>query len=143
MGYVAVGGCAIGLHGTGALYACRWLAGGNYPDMRMLLPTPVESAGYQLGLSPVKQCLCPALMEGPDATGGLTTYGILLRNLPSAVACGLVPPSPTQLRRLLAQRVGRVVEAHYGAGSLTLAIQDGPLAGGRGVSHGGQRRAAE
>lgn len=35
--------------------------------------------------------------------------------------------------RLLAQRVGRAVEAHYGAGSLTLAIQDGPLAGGRGV----------
>lgn len=30
---------------------------------------------------------------------------------------------------LLAQRVGRAVEAHYGAGSLTLAIQDGPLAG--------------
>ncbi|PNH08266.1 Bis(5'-adenosyl)-triphosphatase [Tetrabaena socialis] len=30
---------------------------------------------------------------------------------------------------LLAQRIGTVVERQYGAGSLTLAIQDGPLAG--------------
>ena len=31
--------------------------------------------------------------------------------------------------RLLAQRVGSVVEQHFGAESLTLAIQDGPAAG--------------
>ncbi|GLC72496.1 hypothetical protein PLESTF_001253800 [Pleodorina starrii] len=33
---------------------------------------------------------------------------------------------------LLAQRIGRVVEPHYGAQSLTLAIQDGACAGGSG-----------
>ncbi|PNW69919.1 hypothetical protein CHLRE_17g698266v5 [Chlamydomonas reinhardtii] len=30
---------------------------------------------------------------------------------------------------LLAQRIGSAVEGHYGAASLTLAIQDGPMAG--------------
>ncbi|KAG2494198.1 hypothetical protein HYH03_007556 [Edaphochlamys debaryana] len=40
----------------------------------------------------------------------------------------LTPQEVTDLWHL-AQRVGSAVEAHFGAGSLTLAIQDGPLAG--------------
>ena len=36
---------------------------------------------------------------------------------------------PCHYCRLLAQRVGSVVEQHFGAESLTLAIQDGPAAG--------------
>lgn len=40
------------------------------------------------------------------------------------------PPHPTLCAsRCLAQRVGAAIEPHFGASSLTLAIQDGPLAG--------------
>jgi hypothetical protein len=49
---------------------------------------------------------------------------------PRAQACALRPPV-----RLLAQRVGRAVEAHYAAASLTLAIQDGPAAGEAAAHH--------
>lgn len=56
---------------------------------------------------------------------------LLCRGWPVRRRLTVATPAPPLIHspRLVAQRVGAAVEPHFGAASLTLAIQDGPAAG--------------
>ncbi|GFR48626.1 hypothetical protein Agub_g10541, partial [Astrephomene gubernaculifera] len=102
------------------------------PNLQQRFATMDKSVTYKFGPHPIPGSHVFALTD--------LSYGFV--NLKPVVPGHVLVSPKRQVKRfadlspeevsdlwLLAQRIGRVVEGRYGAQSLTLAIQDGPMAG--------------